>query len=174
MSVGIEPAAARPPIVITDRDLERLEQLAAPFLSLGYPVARFLSEELERAVVCSASEVPGDVVTMNSRVIFRIGPDGGRRRRILVYPEDYMANEQHDAHVSVLAPVGAALLGLRVGSFMEYEAFNGRRRFVTVDGLAYQPEAAARQGGRPGKASPSGRARSFRHTDGDDPGPAAA
>jgi regulator of nucleoside diphosphate kinase len=158
MSALIEPAT-RPAILITDRDLHRLEQLASVFLPLGYPVAQFLTEELERAEICPASEVPSDVVTMNSRVVFRIGSTGAREHRILVYPEDYPVDGRQDAYVSVLTPVGAALIGLRVGSGMEFETLNGRRQSLVVEDLAYQPEDSERHA---------------RSSGDDDPGPSAA
>jgi regulator of nucleoside diphosphate kinase len=82
--------------------------------------------------------MPHDVVTMNSRVKFRNLSDGEVRVRTLVYP----ATMTDSTQLSVMAPVGAALLGLRVGDTIHWELPGGTSTHLEVIELEYQPEAA--------------------------------
>jgi regulator of nucleoside diphosphate kinase len=119
-------------IVVTDRDLERL----LPIVS-GSPLAASLEAELDRALVVEQREVPPDVVTMNSHLVYEDCATGARRDVQLVYPRDADAAR---GRVSILAPVGSALLGLRVGQQIAWEVPSGMRRMRVVE-LRYQPEA---------------------------------
>jgi hypothetical protein len=76
------------------------------------PVADALNEELDRAQMCTPETMPHDVVTMNSQVKFRNLTTGEELTRTLVYPAQMTDSS---TQLSVLAPVGAALLGLRTG-----------------------------------------------------------
>lgn len=123
------------PIIITDTDLARLR----PVLDTAPPAAaEALEEELTRATVVPQHQVPDDVVTMNSIVDYEDVATGERRQVRLVYPKDADAGA---GKVSVLAPIGAALLGLRVGQEIEWPT-PGRTRRVRVLAVRYQPEAA--------------------------------
>jgi regulator of nucleoside diphosphate kinase len=99
-----------------------------------------LEEEIGRARVVEPAAVPADVVTMNSRVSFEDVDTGERLEMTLVYPHD--ADVDH-GRVSVLAPVGSALLGLSVGQSVEWPVPGGKRR-LRVEAVTYQPEAAGR------------------------------
>jgi len=101
-----------------------------------------LQRELERAIVVSSEAVPRDVVTMNSRVLYVDETTGERRLVQLVYPEEADAGA---SQVSVLAPVGAALLGLSVGQAIEWDFPDGSRRRLRVEDVSYQPESAGRR-----------------------------
>lgn len=103
-----------------------------------------LQRELERAIVVSSEAVPRDVVTMNSRVLYVDETTGERRLVQLVYPEEADAGS---SKVSVLAPVGAALLGLSVGQAIEWDFPAGSRRRLRVEDVSYQPESAGRRAG---------------------------
>ena len=98
-----------PQIYLTQNDMESLFKLVD-----AQPGKRFekLESELVRARVVPREEIPEDVVTMNSRVVFENETTGERREITLVYP----GNADIDAgRISVLVPIGTALLGLRVG-----------------------------------------------------------
>ncbi len=124
-----------PEIVITSQDLERIRQLIGTSDS---PVAERLDRELARAKVVPPADVPRDVVTMNSDVTFEDLSTGVRRTVRVVYPGDADAEQ---GKVSILAPMGSALLGLAVGQTIEWPTPGGVRRVRVVEVL-YQPERA--------------------------------
>jgi regulator of nucleoside diphosphate kinase len=121
-------------LIITDTDL-RLLRMLKPHDEL--------QQELERAIVVSSEAVPRDVVTMNSRVLYVDETTGERRLVQIVYPTEADAG---DGKISVLAPVGAALLGLSVGQAIEWGFPDGTRRRLRVEDVSYQPESAGRHG----------------------------
>ena len=113
---------SRPTIIINDLDAERIDILLEQPAYAGLPIADALNAELDRAQMCSPEEMPHDVVTMNSRVKFRNLSDGEVRVRTLVYPAKMTDS---NTQLSVMAPVGAALLGLRVGDSIHWELPGG-------------------------------------------------
>lgn len=129
-----------PQICLTQPDMDRLLQLID-----AYPGTRFdkLESELLRAKVVPREEIPKDVVTMNSRVLFENETTGERREVTLVYPG--MADIDA-GRVSVLVPVGTALLGLRVGQSIDWELPSGTNQRYRIIGVPYQPEAAGESG----------------------------
>ncbi|MAL03194.1 MAG: nucleoside diphosphate kinase regulator [Arenimonas sp.] len=131
--------ATSPPITVSSRDLERLERLLEAPAVAALPAAAALGHELERANVVAPADMPADVVTMNSEVTCEDEVSGETHRLTLVYPPDADV-DQHK--VSVLAPVGTALLGLSVGQSIDWNAPGGRSLRLRVTGIAYQPEAA--------------------------------
>jgi regulator of nucleoside diphosphate kinase len=135
-----EPVAAKlPPIVLSADDVERLEQLSdKPELRHEPAIAHLLSE-IARARVLPANQVPSDVVTMNSSVICLEAHTGAQRRLTLVYPHE--ADIAH-GRVSVLSPVGTALLGLRVGQSIDWPARTGHPIRLTVTNCAALAESA--------------------------------
>jgi len=116
-------------LIITERDFERVEALR--------PEGQ-LEKELERALVVPDDEVPGSVVTMHSRVRYLDETIGLRREIQIVYPEQA---DLAEGKVSVLAPVGAALLGVSVGQTIEWRFPDGKLRKLRVEELLFQPEA---------------------------------
>lgn len=130
---------SRPTIIINELDAERIDRLLekAEFASL--PVADALNEELDRAQMCIPESMPHDVVTMNSQVKFRNLTTGEELTRTLVYPAQMTDSSEQ---LSVLAPVGAALLGLRTGDTIHWELPGGTSTHLEVLALLYQPEAA--------------------------------
>ena len=98
-----------------------------------------LDGELSRARVVPPAEVPPDVVTMNSRLRYVNHATGGSRTVTLVYPSE--ANFEA-GRLSILTPVGCALLGLAVGQAIDWTMPNRQLRKFVVEELLYQPEAA--------------------------------
>ncbi len=132
---------SRPTIIINDLDAERIDILLEQPAYAGLPIADALNAELDRAQMCSPEEMPHDVVTMNSRVKFRNLSDGEVRVRTLVYPAKMTDS---NTQLSVMAPVGAALLGLRVGDSIHWELPGGVATHLEVLELEYQPESCWR------------------------------
>ena len=101
-----------------------------------------LGHELQRAVVVKSTEIPSDVVTLNSRVRLRDLDSGDAVVVSLVYPSSTYRSGI-DVTVSVLAPVGTAILGYRVGDTVEWKVPAGVRR-LKVEDVLYQPKASGR------------------------------
>jgi len=125
------------PITITDQDIGRLSELVSLYGEVEGAATESLQEELDRAVVVPHSEVAASVVTMNSCVVCR-DEQGATREIKIVYPQDADATS---GRISVLAPLGRALLGARVGDRVDVVG-RGRSRSWTVEVIRYQPEAA--------------------------------
>ncbi|NLC59366.1 MAG: nucleoside diphosphate kinase regulator [Armatimonadetes bacterium] len=120
---------------ITEHDKERLEALLE---SGEYGVATDLTAELRRARIVAPEAVPPDVVTMNSTVRL-VNLDTGQETECkLVFPEEADASQ---GKVSVLAPIGTAMLGYRVGDTFEWRVPAGVKRFRVAE-VIYQPEAS--------------------------------
>lgn len=115
----------RPAIIINELDAERIDRLLEQPAFANSPVADALNEELDRAQMLAPEAMPHDVVTMNSRVKFRDLTSGEERVRTLVFPSQVTDSA---SQLSVLAPVGAALLGLKVGSTIHWELPAAHRR----------------------------------------------
>ena len=128
-----------PPITLSSLDLMRLESLLEAPEHRHAPAAIALGEEIGRAAVLPPERMPADVVTMNSAVECIDDISGDTYPLTLVYPRDADAAT---GKVSVLAPVGSALLGLSVGQTIDWQAPGGRPLRVRVVSIRYQPEAA--------------------------------
>lgn len=100
--------------------------------------AEALESELARARVVEPHEIPPDVVTMNSRVRFLDESTGQEREATLVYPKDA---DPAAGKISVLAPVGAALIGMRAGETIDWPLPNGRSKRLKILAVTWQPEA---------------------------------
>lgn len=128
-------------LYLSRADVARLERLIASARDqrdLAYLDG--LEARLEQAQSIAAREVPPDVVTMNSRVRLHEPRTGARPEYTLVFPE---AADAARLRISVLAPLGAALLGAREGDRVQWETPGGEREMV-VESILYQPEAAGR------------------------------
>jgi regulator of nucleoside diphosphate kinase len=118
----------KPRIIVSDTDHARLSDLATGALARFPEIAEELQAEMNRADIVSASALPGDVVRMGSLVEFR--SNGGQHRRVeLVFPidADISANK-----VSVLTPIGTALIGLAAGQSIRFTTQDGREQTLTV------------------------------------------
>lgn len=131
--------ASLPPVIMSSLDVERLERLLETHGLAGSPAAGNLLAEIDRADIRAPADMPADVVTMNSRLSCRELVHGHEHELTLVYPDQADAAR---GQVSVLAPVGSALLGLRVGQTIEWPGPDGNLLALAVTALAYQPEAA--------------------------------
>jgi regulator of nucleoside diphosphate kinase len=125
--------------IVSSLDRERLETVLGPEQADGWPLHR-LRTLFESSKVVNPKKVPGDVVTMNSRVRIRDLQWDEVETVTLVYPEDASQNE---GRVSVTSPLGAALLGARVGEEARWIGARGPRR-VIIEAIEFQPEKAGR------------------------------
>lgn len=130
---------SRPTIIINELDAERIDRLLEKPEFAALPIADALNAELDRAQMCTPESMPHNVVTMNSQVKFRDLTAGEERTRTLVYPAQMTDSS---TQLSVLAPVGAALIGLRAGDTIHWELPGGASAHLEVLELLYQPEAA--------------------------------
>lgn len=129
------------PIYLTEFDLERLQKLLWEAQSTDYRKSAYLEKlqaEIRRARVVSPREVPGDVITMNSTVCLKDTDTGEEETYTLVFPEDA---DLAQGKLSVLAPVGTAMLGYKVGDIFEWDVPAGKRH-LQVEKIIYQPESS--------------------------------
>jgi regulator of nucleoside diphosphate kinase len=133
----------QPNIFITEPDMEKLRRLlegARNSTSKDKEHLAMLEEELDRARLVAAGRLPADVVTMNSRVRMTDLDTGREMTYTLVFPRDADFSQ---GKISVLAPIGTAILGYRAGDVIEWNVPGGQRNF-RVDKILHQPEAAER------------------------------
>ncbi len=130
----------RSSIEITAFDLQRLKKLVddSPHeKKRGIDYIAMLQSELDRARVVDSQAISSEVVTMNSTVVLHDLDNGEQETYTLVYPENANAGQ---GKISILAPIGTAMLGYKVGDVFEWEVPAGIRR-LRVDQILYQPEA---------------------------------
>ena len=128
-------------IFITEKDASRLRDLVRDGTNFGENGPFYLKQlvsELERAEIVESQKIPRDIVTMNSLVRFRDLDTREVYEYSIVYPSsaDHRLNK-----VSILAPIGMALLGCRVKDIVEWPVHAGVRR-LRIEEILYQPEAA--------------------------------
>jgi regulator of nucleoside diphosphate kinase len=127
-------------IIITEKDRVRLQEIVSDILLTevdGVDHVRALDAEMQRAKVVPSGKVPSDVITMHSKVILSF--DGGDDEEYtLVYPDEANLAENK---LSVLSPVGTAILGYRAGDLVNLEVPEGIVT-ICVKSVVYQPEAA--------------------------------
>lgn len=129
----------KPNIVISSLDMDRLENLLDSLPDAQARAQEALLDELSRAEVVEPQDMPPDVVTMNSRVRFVLDNAAEEFDLALAYPKDM--NDSADK-LSILTPVGNALLGLRAGDSIEWTRPDGATFTVNVREIVYQPERA--------------------------------
>jgi regulator of nucleoside diphosphate kinase len=128
-------------IYVTDFDLKRLSNLLNGTRSWDKKDMAYLTrleDELEWAQVIPPREIPGDVVTMNSQARVKDLDSNQEMVFTLVFPAEA---DYERGKLSVLAPIGTALLGYRAGETVEWEVPGGVRR-LKIEQVLYQPEAA--------------------------------
>ena len=123
-------------IIVTEADAAILRMI-----KLNEPLRR----ELDRAVLVASEAVPPDVATMNSQVRYTDETEGVTRVVALVYPP---AARGGHTMVSVLSPVGSALLGLSVGQTIEWDFPDGSRHRLKLEAVLHQPERERRKAKR--------------------------
>ncbi|MBQ5939240.1 MULTISPECIES: nucleoside diphosphate kinase regulator [unclassified Massilia] len=129
----------KPSITISWLDLERLERVLDRLPAAQANARDALLNELGRADMVEPWDMPPDVVTMNSRVRFSFDNSEEEVTLTLTYPKDMTDSGEQ---LSVLTPVGTALLGLKVGDSIAWNRPDGGRFHITVRGVEYQPERA--------------------------------
>ncbi|RUR31854.1 nucleoside diphosphate kinase regulator [Vreelandella andesensis] len=127
----------RPPIIINRLDAERLQRLIDTASEKDMMVAALLEEELARGEVLDPQDIPEDVVSMNSQIRFTDLTRERQMIRTLVYPHALASVEDG---ISVMAPIGAALIGLRVGDVIEWPLPNNTEVRLRIDAIFWQPE----------------------------------
>ena len=128
-------------IQITQFDLERLQKLLVDAQATDYRKSEYLEKlqaEIHRAQVVEPKDIPSDVVTMNSTVSIVDLDTKEEEVYTLVFPEDANVRE---GKVSILAPIGTAMLGYEVGDTFEWDVPAGKRR-LQIKKIIYQPEAS--------------------------------
>jgi len=128
-------------IHITEFDLKRLRQLIASWQRSDFSRRsdlQELEEELNRGLLVEPHDMPRDVITMNSTTFLLDIDTGQKFTYTLVFPNDA---DLHQNKISVLAPIGTAMLGYCVGDTFEWKVPDGIRH-LKVMGILYQPEAS--------------------------------
>lgn len=128
-------------IFITDTDRDRLEKLllgTRQWSNRDKEHLQALEAELDKAHTVGSKDIPGDVVTMRTQVRVRDLKSGAEMDLSVVFPSEA---DSEQGKISVLAPVGTALLGYRVGDTVEWAVPGGLRR-LKIERILYQPEAA--------------------------------
>ncbi|MFU8830903.1 MAG: nucleoside diphosphate kinase regulator [Wenzhouxiangella sp.] len=128
--------ASAPPISVSELDMKRLERLLE---QCPRNAAIGLEEELARANVVPSTDLPPTTVSMNSTVEFFVDDPSQTFSLTLVYPKDAAATENS---ISILSPVGSALLGLAEGDRISWPRPGGGQIDVTIKKVLYQPERA--------------------------------
>lgn len=129
----------KPKIVISSRDAQKLDRLLAALPDRDFPGRDDLEAELARARIVDPQQLPAGVVTMNSTVRFKIASSAKVFVLKLVYPDDADASGKT---ISILAPVGSALLGLSQGDQIEWPKPGGGVLRVIVEEVVDQPQCA--------------------------------
>jgi regulator of nucleoside diphosphate kinase len=128
-------------IYITEVDYNRLSGLIERTRERNGDDREYLTKleaELERAEIVDAKDVPGDVITMRSKVRLKDLVSGESNTYSLVFPTEA---DFAEGKISVLAPIGTAILGYRRGDTIEWTVPSGLRR-LKVEEILYQPESA--------------------------------
>jgi regulator of nucleoside diphosphate kinase len=128
-----------PKITVSSLDFERIESLLEQPAHRNFAGADALRVELGRAQIVDPHEIPADVVTMNSIARVEDENTGETHQLNLVYPREA---DGSPGKVSIFAPVGSAMLGLRVGQSIEWQVPGGRQLKLRITGIEYQPEAS--------------------------------
>jgi regulator of nucleoside diphosphate kinase len=131
-------------IVITDADMDRLSRLVRALKhSLFRDQTRLesLEQTLESAEVTSLERIPGDVIRMNSSIRILDLETRKKESYTLTFPD---TADISTSRISVLAPVGTALLGRRQGEVIETKVPGGARR-LRIERVSQRPEIIRRQ-----------------------------
>ncbi|WP_351019607.1 nucleoside diphosphate kinase regulator [Shewanella sp. AC91-MNA-CIBAN-0169] len=129
----------RPEITISTLDAQRLFKLIESLPTKKMVGISELEEELARATIVDPTEIPTTIVTMNSTVKFTVESSRDEFLMTLVYPKDL---DLSGDKISILAPVGSALLGLAQGDQIEWPKPGGGLIKITINEIFYQPERA--------------------------------
>lgn len=129
----------RPNLIISALDAQRLDKLLEALPDAAFPGKAELEAELLRADVVEPADLPATAVSMNSTVRFRVESTGETFTMTLVYPKDVDGSSDK---LSILAPVGSALLGLSEGDSIVWPSPGGGSLTVRIEEVVFQPERA--------------------------------
>ncbi len=124
-----KPSKRNPKVVINADDLAHLEGLADGMLRRHPVLADRLFDEIGRARIVVPKKMPTNVVSMGSTVTYRDEATGYDKTVTLVYPEDA---DIAQLRVSVMTPIGVALLGLAEGASFYWDTRDNQRRVLTI------------------------------------------
>ena len=137
----LEETKEQKDIYITNFDLERLMELirsSRRSTTRNMKHLRELENELKRATVVDSRDIPGDRITMNSKVYLADIDSGDKLTITLTFPSDSDVDQNK---ISVLAPIGTAIIGYSINDTIEWEVPGGLKRLKVLD-IIYQPEKA--------------------------------
>ena len=126
----------KPQLILSEQDLNRLETMLEHQQQLT-PTMQHLEEELARAIVVAPQDVPANVVSTNARVLIRVDGAVDAHEVVLVYPHDFKGEKNQ---VNVIAPIGAAILGLAEGQEITWPQPDGKIMQVKIEKVLFQPE----------------------------------
>lgn len=131
----------QPTLFITTKDAEKLRELIREADRTDYRGSQYLKRlagELMKASLVEPAEIPADVITLNSTA--RLVDQETQEEMVytLVFPEDA---DPSRGKISILAPIGTAMLGYKVGDAFDWDTPGGKRTLL-IKGVLYQPEAA--------------------------------
>ncbi|GKY89869.1 nucleoside diphosphate kinase regulator [Sinisalibacter aestuarii] len=129
IQTAAKPTKRNPKIILNAEDLTHLEALADGMMKRYPAVADRLFDEIGRARIVSYSKMPRDVVSMGSTVTYRDESTGQEKSVTLVYPDEA---DIAKLRVSVMTPIGVALLGLAEGASFYWDTRENQRRMLTV------------------------------------------
>lgn len=127
----------KPNIILSEQDLHRLETMLENQSKLSETMIR-LEDELARAEVVEPQAIASNIVTMHSSVLLTIAPSTEAVEVTLVYPHEFKGEK---GQVNVVAPIGAAILGLAEGQTIEWPQPDGHTMKVTIEKVLFQPES---------------------------------
>ncbi|WP_292358051.1 MULTISPECIES: nucleoside diphosphate kinase regulator [unclassified Methylophaga] len=130
---------SQPDIIISELDYSRIDNLLRATPGIATNIKSALLTELERAELVAPEQIPANVVTMNSQVKFSVISTGVTFTLKLVYPKDM---DDSGNTISILAPVGSAMLGLKEGDEIDWQDGQGGMLQVRIETIEYQPERA--------------------------------
>jgi regulator of nucleoside diphosphate kinase len=130
---------SQPDIIISELDYSRIDNLLRATAGIATNIKSALLTELERAELVAPEQIPANVVTMNSQVKFSVISTGVTFTLKLVYPKDM---DDSGNTISILAPVGSAMLGLKEGDEIDWQDGQGGMLQVRIETIEYQPERA--------------------------------
>lgn len=122
-------------IFISSLDMNRITALLDKMPNLASELVQ-LDAELDRATVLEPADMPANVVTMNSTVVFKFTDSEKTITKTLVYPSELKSGDD----VSIFAPVGSALIGLSVGQQLSWPMPNNQTKTIEIVDVVYQPE----------------------------------
>jgi regulator of nucleoside diphosphate kinase len=127
------------PIFLTDKDYQQLYKMVEEQHHTSWPYeVDALGKELKRARIMPFKEIPPDVITINSIVQLKETKSAADMKIRIVYPNDADLDRKM---VSVLAPIGTAIIGCQVGDEVEWKVLDEMHSYK-VEKIIYQPEAA--------------------------------